>query len=221
MTLLIKPVRVSYFKLDKWWKDDPSRTMMGTGVLTGWRVLYAKRIGTAGKRTSRRRPGRSPDGRADGPSGPFKGQEDRQRDQEDAWPRTMRALPPSSRAGRGRAMPPATGRYGPFRVRAIEADLAGLPGWAPAFITIKESAYPPRWRRHPTRPLSSTRRVPSPSRKALLPSSGRGRRASRACSSRRASRETLSSAAISVVSGLARGIDAAAHRGALGGRAGP
>jgi len=29
MLVLVKPVSVSYFKADKWWSDDLSRTLMG------------------------------------------------------------------------------------------------------------------------------------------------------------------------------------------------
>ncbi len=43
ITVLIKPVRVSYFKLDKWWRDDLSRSMMEK-ELYRTALLYGKRI---------------------------------------------------------------------------------------------------------------------------------------------------------------------------------
>ena len=43
MTVLIKPVRVSYFKLDKWWRDDLSRSLMEKEIYRT-ALLYGKRI---------------------------------------------------------------------------------------------------------------------------------------------------------------------------------
>ena len=41
--VLIKPVHVSYFKLDKWWRDDLSRSMMEKELFRT-ALLYGKRI---------------------------------------------------------------------------------------------------------------------------------------------------------------------------------
>ena len=59
MLVLVKPVSVSYFKADKWWSDDLSRTLMEKRVLPDGPLLYKAfnrtKKGIAGKRSKRRR----------------------------------------------------------------------------------------------------------------------------------------------------------------------
>ena len=43
LLFLVKPVEVSYFKTDKWWKDDLSRALMGQNLRVG--LLYGNRFG--------------------------------------------------------------------------------------------------------------------------------------------------------------------------------
>ncbi len=104
--------------------------------------------------------------------------------------------------------------------RAIEEDLERLTRMGGAVLTIKDADYPPLLRELPDAPLVLFKKGPLP-----LP-----REAFAVVGSRKASFEgmllaeriaaTLSSAGITVVSGLARGIDASAHKGALDGRGG-
>ena len=103
---------------------------------------------------------------------------------------------------------------------AIEEDLERLTRMGGAVLTIKDADYPPLLRELPDAPLVLFKKGPLP-----LP-----REAFAVVGSRKASFEgmllaeriaaTLSSAGITVVSGLARGIDASAHKGALDGRGG-
>ena len=88
MLVLVKPVSVSYFKADKWWSDDLSRTLMGREFYrTG--LFYIKRFkhdekGDSGKERviegilkPKAALPFTRHGRTDGPSGAFTGQQNR------------------------------------------------------------------------------------------------------------------------------------------------
>jgi DNA processing protein len=102
----------------------------------------------------------------------------------------------------------------------IDEDLARLSKMGAVALTIRDSAYPPSLREIPDAPLVLYKKGP-----LALP-----HEAFAVVGARKASFEgmllaeriadTLSLAGITVVSGLARGIDAAAHKGALHGKGG-
>jgi hypothetical protein len=47
---LVRPVDVSYFKADRWWKDDASRGAMGREMSRVGSLMYAKHLGRGGKK---------------------------------------------------------------------------------------------------------------------------------------------------------------------------
>jgi hypothetical protein len=52
---LVKPVEVSYFRMDRWWKSDLSRSLMGREVYD-LALLYLHRFGLAGEEQGKEEP---------------------------------------------------------------------------------------------------------------------------------------------------------------------
>ncbi len=102
----------------------------------------------------------------------------------------------------------------------IDKDLALLSRMGATVLTIKDPAYPPSLRDIPDAPLVLYRKGPLPLPTEALAVVGARKASFEGMLLAERIAETLSSAGISVVSGLARGIDAAAHKGALHGKGG-
>ena len=130
---------------------------------------------------------------------------------ENAWERGA----PSSRGRTRPAMGPQGGDRAFSRVRGDRGRPGrACPDWAIEIVTIKDDGYPALQGNTRSRPSSSTRRVPCLFTGAFAIVGARKATFEGMLLAERIA-ETLSSAGITVVSGLARGIDGAAHRGAL------
>ncbi len=123
-------------------------------------------------------------------------------------------------AGRERAEDPACqAAIRAFRgFAAIKADLAKLPSLGSEVVTIKDAAYPPILAQAPDAPVALYKKGPLPFPQYALAVVGARKASLEGLAVAESIGETLSSVGVCVVSGLARGIDAAAHRGALKGK---
>jgi DNA processing protein len=101
---------------------------------------------------------------------------------------------------------------------AIKEDLAELPRLGAEVVTIKDAAYPPMLARAPDAPVALYKKGPLPFPEHILAVVGARRASPEGLALAESIGETLSSVGVCVVSGLARGIDAAAQRGALKGK---
>jgi DNA processing protein len=107
----------------------------------------------------------------------------------------------------------AIGSFQAFR--EIEADLSRLSRMDVAVISIKDKDYPPALRAIPDAPLVLFKKGPLPlTGEAFAIVGARGATFEGMLLAERIA-ETLSSVGVAVVSGLARGVDASAHKGAL------
>jgi len=101
---------------------------------------------------------------------------------------------------------------------AIERDLAALSRMGVDLVTIKDSTYPPALAAIPDAPLVLYKKGPLPFPRDAFAIVGARKASFEGILLAERIAETLSSAGITVVSGLARGIDGAAHKGALRGK---
>ncbi len=99
--------------------------------------------------------------------------------------------------------------------KAIEAEAAGLSKMGIEIITIKDDGYPAPLRAIPDPPMVLYKKGPLPLTGQSLSIVGARKATFEGMLLAERIAETLSSAGITVVSGLARGIDSAAHKGAL------
>lgn len=104
--------------------------------------------------------------------------------------------------------------------RAIDEDLERLARMGGVPLTIKDVAYPPSLRELPDAPLVLFKKGPLPLPTEAFAVVGARNASFEGMLLAKAIAETLASAGITVVSGLARGIDASAHTGALHGKGG-
>ncbi len=99
--------------------------------------------------------------------------------------------------------------------KTIEAAVAGLSKMGIEIVTIKEDAYPAPLRAIPDPPMVLYKKGPLPLTGQCFAIVGARKATYEGMLLAERIAETLSSAGITVVSGLARGIDGAAHKGAL------
>ncbi len=98
---------------------------------------------------------------------------------------------------------------------AIDRDLERLSQIDGAVLTIKDADYPPLLRELPDAPLVLFKKGPLPLPREAFAIVGARKASFEGMLLAERIAETLSSAGIAVVSGLARGVDASAHKGAL------
>jgi DNA processing protein len=119
--------------------------------------------------------------------------------------------------GKARAVDPiskeAIRAYRGFKT--IEAAMAGLSKAGIEIVTIKEETYPASLRAIPDPPIVLYKKGPLPLSGLCFAIVGARKATFEGMLLAERIAETLSSAGITVVSGLARGIDGAAHKGAL------
>ncbi len=99
--------------------------------------------------------------------------------------------------------------------RKIEDDLEKLDSIGADIVTIRDKEYPPLLKNIPDPPIVLYKKGPLEAGMNTLAIVGSRKATSEGMNLTEKIGETLSSVGITVVSGLARGIDAAAHRGAL------
>ena len=99
--------------------------------------------------------------------------------------------------------------------RKIEDDLEKLDSIGAGIVTIRDKEYPPLLKNIPDPPIVLYKKGPLEAGMNTLAIVGSRKATSEGMNLTEKIGETLSSVGITVVSGLARGIDAAAHRGAL------
>jgi len=99
--------------------------------------------------------------------------------------------------------------------KTIEAAMAGLSKAGIEIVTIKEDAYPASLRAIPDPPMVLYKKGPLPLTGQCFAIVGARKATFEGMLLAERIAETLSSAGITVVSGLARGIDGSAHKGAL------
>ncbi len=102
----------------------------------------------------------------------------------------------------------------------IDEDLARLSQMGATVLTIRDSAYPPALREIPDAPLVLYKKGPLPLPHEAFAVVGARKASFEGMLLAERIADTLSLAGITIVSGLARGIDAAAHKGALHGKGG-
>jgi DNA processing protein len=101
---------------------------------------------------------------------------------------------------------------------AIEAEITRLARMGAQVVTIRDPHYPPLLRHIPDAPLVLFQKGPLEAPENAIAIVGSRKATLEGMHLAEKMSATLSSAGITVVSGLARGIDAAAHRGAAGER---
>ena len=104
--------------------------------------------------------------------------------------------------------------------KAIDGDLARLSQMGATVLTIKDGSYPPSLKSIPDAPVVLYKKGPLPLPREAFAVVGARKASFEGMLLAEAIADTLSLAGITVVSGLARGIDAAAHKGALNGKGG-
>lgn len=117
---------------------------------------------------------------------------------------------------KSRASAPDTAIFRSFRgIKSLDTEVSSLAGKGVRIITIKDAEYPDLLKQIPDAPVVIYKKgdLPISSRTFAVVGARKATFEGMALAERIA--ETLSSAGITVVSGLARGVDAAAHKGAL------
>jgi DNA processing protein len=99
--------------------------------------------------------------------------------------------------------------------RKIDDDLEELNKVGASVVTIRDKEYPPLLKNIPDPPIVLYKKGPLETGTNTLAIVGSRKATSEGTNLAEKTGETLSSVGITIVSGLARGIDAAAHRGAL------
>lgn len=105
-------------------------------------------------------------------------------------------------------------------LKGIDAEMARISAMGAEIITIRDDGYPPLLREIPDAPLVLYKKGPLPLSGPAFAIVGARKATFEGMLLAEQIAETLSSAGITVVSGLARGVDGAAHRGALRGKGG-
>ncbi len=101
---------------------------------------------------------------------------------------------------------------------SIEKDLAASRKSGVEILTIKDAAYPPLLAQAPDAPVVLYKKGPLPFPQYAFAIVGARKASFEGMALAENAGEALASAGVCVISGLARGIDAAAHRGALKGK---
>jgi DNA processing protein len=105
-------------------------------------------------------------------------------------------------------------------LKGIDAEMARISAMGIELVTIRDDAYPPLLREIPDAPVVLYKKGPLPLSGPTFAIVGARKATFEGMLLAEQIAETLSAGGVTVVSGLARGVDGAAHKGALRGRGG-